>query len=254
MITIPQVAAYLDAVTLKNVKEENAEIFQSTCILALVGNGIKTQPWPREFDYNLEFFAGDSPPVNVGESVRAYLRDGYREHTIQIFSNKLHQLIPFYRSLGYQHAWSNFLMEKKLQRKDIQPLAPGIKIVPIESAEDVDLANRIEPDYPCVNGSLNDPAIYNLIAFYSDQVCAKGQMIITEKKYAVVMDIFTHPNFRRKGISTALMHTFHHKALNLGCKTSLLMPSRMTREIDIFQKLNYQNLIEAALFVPDRPE
>jgi len=175
------------------------------------------------------------------------------EHVVNIFSEKLHQLIPSYRDLGYLHAWSNILMTRKLSLKEPinNPIGGEVKI--IKNIQDVALVNSIEPDYPSSTNGLDDLAIHNLMAFYKGEVCAKAQVITLEGKYAYIADIFTHPDFRRRGISTILFQEMHQIALKAGKSMSILVPSKMTREFDLFQKFSYQSLIEMALLVPEYP-
>jgi hypothetical protein len=40
--------------------------------------------------------------------------------------------------------------------------------------------------------------------------------------------------------------------MKAGKTTCVLIPSKMTREFDLFQKLDYHELIEMALLVPDQ--
>ena len=89
------------------------------------------------------------------------------------------------------------------------------------------------------------------MAFYKGEICAKAQVITLPGKYAYVADIFTQTDFRRKGISTTLLQEMHQIALEAGNSMSVLVPSKMTREFDLFQKFSYQVLIEMALLVPD---
>jgi hypothetical protein len=43
----------------------------------------------------------------------------------------------------------------------------------------------------------------------------------------------------------------HQIALDAGNSMTVLVPSKMTREFDLFQKFSYQTLIEMALLVPE---
>lgn len=247
----PGVKAFIEAITYKYQVENNAEIINLEQVLGVRYPQWITHPWPRSFNYQLEFFTGDTPPAQVKKHVLSYLKNNPEEHIVNIFSDKLHQLILSYRDLGYLHAWSNILMSRKISPKESAKKTVGVEIKIIKNVQDVALVNSIEPDYPSSTNGLDDPAIHNLMAFYQGDVCAKAQVITLEGKYAYIADIFTHPDFRRRGISSYMMQEMHQIALNEKKNLAILVPSKMTREIDLFQKFSYEGLIEMALLVPE---
>lgn len=251
MNILPGVNAYFNAITHKYQVENHAEIIKLDQVLGIQYPQMMTQPWPRAFNYRLEFFSGENPPFQVKSQIMTYLQNNPEEHVVNIFSEKLNQLIPAFRDQGYLHAWSNILMVKKLPAHEKKSRPSGVEIKSITTIQDVSLVNTIEPDYPCSTNGLDDLAIHNLMAFYKGEVCAKAQVITPPGKYAYVADIFTHPDFRRKGISTTLLQEMHQIALDAGNSMTVLVPSKMTREFDLFQKFSYQTLIEMALLVPE---
>lgn len=251
MNILPGVKAYFEAITYKYQVENHAEIIKLDQVMGIQYPQMMSQPWPRSFNYNLEFFTGENPPSQVKSHILAFLKNNTQEHVVSVFSEKLNQLIPAYRDQGYLHAWSNILMVRKLPPREKISWPSGVEIRSITTIQDVSLANTIEPDYPCSTNGLDEPVIHNLMAFYKGEVCAKSQIITLPGKYAYLADIFTHPDFRRKGISTTLLQEMHQLALDAGNSMSLLVPSKMTREFDLFQKFSYQVLIEMALLVPE---
>lgn len=246
------VKAYLDAIAYKYKIENHADIIKLNEVIGILYPQWLSQPWPRSFTYRLEFFTGENPPSHVKKQILKHLEDQPEEHVINIFSEKLNQLIPAYRDIGYLHAWTNIIMSRKMSTGDRFTKASGVEIKKIKNFQDVSLVNTIEPDYPCSTNGLDDPAIHNLMAFYKGEVCAKSQVITIDGKFAYIADIFTHPNFRRRGISTSLLQEMHQIAMKAGKTTCVLIPSKMTREFDLFQKLDYHELIEMALLVPDQ--
>lgn len=253
MNILPGVKAYLDAITHKYQVENHAEIIELDQVLGIQYPQMMMQPWPRAFNYRLEFFTGENPPSQVKSHILGFLQNNTEEHVVNIFSEKLNQLIPAYRDYGYLHAWSNILMVKKLHLHEKNTLPRDVEIKLITTIQDVSLVNTIEPDYPSSTNGLEDPAIHNLMAFYKGEVCANAQVITLPGKYAYVADIFTHPDFRRKGISTTLLQEMHQIALDAGNSMSVLVPSKMTRQFDLFPKFSYQKMIEIALMVPELP-
>jgi len=247
----PDVLAYVKAITYKYQIENKAEIINLEHVIGIEYPQVLTQPWPRAFNYHVEFFTGENPPSQVKQSIQNHFKKGSEEHVLNIFSDKLNQLIPAYKGQGYLHAWSNVLMVRKLSPKDKKNYPSEIVVKKIQTFQDVSLVNSIEPDYPSSTNGLDDPIIHNLMAFYKGKICAKSQLITSRGKYAYIADIFTHPEFRRKGISTALMQEMHQIANAAGNSMAILVPSKMTREFDLFQKFSYTPLIEIALLVPE---
>ena len=248
----PGVAAYLEAISYKFQTENKATVAKMDEVLAIQYPQLLVQPWPRQFNYRLEFFTGANPPSHVKSEINKFLQDKPEEYVLNIVSDKLAQLIPAYRGYGYLHAWTNIIMSKKLSIKEKQTIPSVVEIKPILNMQDVSLVNSIEPDYPCSTIGLEDQVIQHFMAFYKGKICAKAEMVLLNGSFVYIADIFTHPDFRRKGISTALMQEMHKIALKAGKSTAILVPSKMTREYDLFGRLGYQPLIEFALLVPEQ--
>ncbi len=247
----PEAGAYLEAISYKFQTENNAKIIKINEVLGIQYPQLQVQPWPRQFNYRLEFFTGANSPSHVKTEINKFLKVNPEEYVLNVVSDKLEQLIPAYKSYGYLHAWSNIIMSKNLSIKEKLTLPPGVEIKRIETIQDVSLVNSMDPDYLCSTVSLADSAIQHFMAFYKGKICAKAEMVFVAGKYVYIADIFTHPYFRRRGISTALMQTMHKIALDAGKSTSVLVPSKMTREFDLFSRLNYKSMVEFALFVPE---
>ncbi|HSM26420.1 MAG TPA: GNAT family N-acetyltransferase [Anaerolineaceae bacterium] len=247
----PGTKAYLEAISYKYQVENKATIIRMDQVLGIHYPQLLVQPWPRQFSYKLEFFTGNNSPSQVKNEILKFLREEPEEHVINVISDNLTQLIPAYKAHGYLHAWSNIIMSRKLSINEKFSNPSDVEIKVIKSIQDVSLVNSIEPDYPCSTNGLDDPAILNLMVFYKGDICAKSQMMLLEKKFVYIADIFTHPDYRRRGISTALMREMQKIALQEGKTISILVPSKMTREFDLFKKLSYQPLIEFALLVPE---
>lgn len=252
MNILPGAVAYLDAISYKFQTENNAKIIKMNEVLGIQYPQLQVQPWPRQFNYRLEFFTGANPPSHVKTEINKFLKENPEEYVVNVISEKLEQLIPAYKGYGYLHAWSNIIMNKNLSPKEKFISPPGVEIKKIETIKDVSLVNSIDPDYPCSTVGLEDPSIQHLMALFNGKICAKAEMVLAEGKFVYIADIFTHPDFRRRGISTALMQAMHKIALEAGKGISILVPSKMTREFDLFSRLNYNPMVEFALLVPEQ--
>ena len=170
----PDVLAYVKAITYKYQIENKAEVINLEHVIGIEYPQVLTQPWPRAFNYHVEFFTGENPPSQVKQSIQNHFKKGSEEHVLNIFSDKLNQLIPAYKGQGYLHAWSNVLMVRKLSPKDKKNYPSEIVVKKIQTFQDVSLVNSIEPDYPSSTNGLDDPIINNLMAFYKGKICAKS--------------------------------------------------------------------------------
>lgn len=245
------VTAYLEANFYKYSLEYKARPFQLESVCGIEYQQKMQHPWPRRFDYQLEFFAGEVSPNLVNDKIRRFIGDSPREFVLNVFTSNLNFLIPGYRDIGFQHAWNNTLMTTKLKaKKAISTLSAEIEIEQMQSVQDIATVNAMEPEFPASTRSLNDPNVINFYATYDGQVVAKAQAIIVEPSFLYISDMFTSPAFRRKGLSAALLETLHRIGLERGCQNAILVPSRMTREIELYQKFAYTELVPIALLVP----
>lgn len=249
------VDAYLNAIFYKYQLELKANPFRKELLSGIEYIQKMQHPWPRNFSYNLEIFVCEVSPATVAREIQSYMQEKPQEYVLNVFSNNLNFLVPGYRDIGFLHAWNNTLMLHKLKAKRAEKNSDGnVKVLVIESSQDVALVNAIGPEYPASTQSLADPSILNLYATYDGKVGAKAQAITIDDQYLYIADMFTHPGFRRKGLSSALLHTLHQWGLERGCRFAILVPSKMTRDIELYQKFSYKEELPIALFVPPAVE
>lgn len=245
------IASYLEAIFYKYQLELKARLLDLQPVMGISYNQFQQQPWPRSFDYSLEFFAADEAPPLVDGKINAYLNASSQEYILNVLSNNLSNLIPGYRDIGYQLAWKNNIMQLRLRSKHAKETSgKDIEILPINCIEHVAMINALGPEYPTSIQSVDDPAFINLMAIYQGQIGAKAQAIILDTQIMVISDMFTSPIFRRRGLSAALLLQLHAIGLERGCKNSILVPSKMTRDIELYQKFLYTEAVSIGLFVP----
>ena len=246
-----RVEAYLDAIQYKYKTESKAKIVSLGHVIGIYQPQSIVQPWPRSFQYHLEFFSSDQSPAKVQTEIGDYLKENPQEYVLTIFSDQLNTVIPAYKANGYLHAWNNVLMEHKLQSglSDVQ-LPIDVEIRDIRTTQDVSAINALDPDYPSSTNGLEDESIINLMVLYRGEVSAKAQALILKPPFAYIADMYTQPRYRRKGLSAALLQKIHYIAQRKGCKQMILMPSKMTREIELYQKYTYQEVNQMALLIP----
>jgi len=246
-----RIQAYLQSITYKHQIESNAKIIKLQNITGIHFPYKNQQPWPRNFFYNLEFYAYDLPPLQVKEQIQDYLKIQPEEYILNIFSSNLTAVLAAYRNLGFLHAWTNIIMEYKLSTgQKHRPFPEGLEINRINSIEEISAVNAIGPDFPTSTLSLHGEHIHNYMASFENEICAKSQIVTNHPKFAYIADMFTHPNFRRKRISASLLHTMHKKAREENIAYTLLTPSKMTRDIELYQRYGYQEVQSMARIIP----
>ena len=248
-----RVQAYLDSITYKFKIESNARIVNFGPITGIQFPQFLEQPWPRTFKYRWEFYVYEASPTEVFDSINAFFQGSSEEYVLNVFSPNLAVQIPAYKDLDYLHAWNNVLMELKLSPSSAKITPnPLVRIKSVESIQDVAMINALEPDFLSSTRGLQDEHIHNLMAFFQNEISAKAQIITLDQRYAFLADMFTHPDFRRKGISIRLLEEMHSIAKQQGASHALLVPSRMTREIELYQKFHYREVLPIALLVPPK--
>lgn len=245
------VAAYLKAIFYKYELEYKARSFLLEGVSGIEYQQKMQHPWPRSFDYQHEFFAGEISPSQVSAKITHFLETNPREFVLNVFTSNLTSLVPGYRDVGFQHVWNNMLMMNRLKAKKREvKIPPEIKVETMKTHEDTARVNSMQPDFPASTQSLDDPYITNLYATFDGQMGAKAQAVMIAPDFLYISDMFTAPAFRRKGLSAALLETLQKQGLERGCKYAILVPSRMTREIELYQRYAYTELVPIALFIP----
>jgi len=246
------VHAFLSSMFYKYQNESLAKIIDLEEVKGIQYVQSLQQPWPRNFKYKLEFFAEENPPGFVFEIIQKYIKDSPEEYVLNILSKNINVLIPGYKDIGFLHAWNNTIMLHKLSNKKKNVEATeSVDIYVIKSELEIANVNALGPDYPVSLTGLLDPYIFNLYATYNGEVGAKAQAVIIDPQFIYISDLFTHPDFRRKGLSAALLFRLHQIGLENGCKYSILLPSKMTRNFELFQKFEYLESVSFALLVPE---
>lgn len=246
-----RINAYLEAISYKVQLETNAKIIKLPHITGIQYPYKSKQVWPRNFEYSLEFYVYDVSPLEAKEQIENYLKVQPQEYILNVFSSNLPVLLTAYRNLGYQHAWSNVLMEYKLSTgKKHRPFPESVEVLEMKDIEDVSAVNALEPDFPTSALALRGEHIHNFMAKFDGKLCAKSQSISVNKKFNYIADMYTHPNYRRKRVSASLLHTMHKTARTVNAEYSLLLPSRMTRDIELYQRYGYHEVQPIGVVVP----
>jgi len=246
------IQAYLDSLFWKFQNESTAKIIDIEDVKGIQYIQPLNQAWPRRFQYQMEFFSGESSPNLVFDRINKYCNQMPGEYLLNILSSNVNVLIPKYKDLGYLHAWNNAILLHKLTSKEKNvEKSESVLISEVKTMQEIANVNALGPEFPLSLSGLADSCTFNFYASYAGEIGAMGQAIIVNPKYIYIADMYTHPDFRRKGLSAALLFKFHQIGLEKGCNYSILLPSKMTRNIELFQKFSYFETVSIALLVPE---
>jgi GNAT superfamily N-acetyltransferase len=245
------VHAFLNSLFCKFENESTASIMDLGEVKGIQYIQALAQPWPRKFQYRLEFFATETSPSQVFERIQSCCADDPQEYVLNVISKNVNVLIPGYKDIGFMHAWNNAIMLHKLSghEKNMET-SENCEVFSVQNAQEVADINALGPEHPMNISGLSDACIFNLYATYKGDIGAKAQAIIVDPQFIYIADMFTHPDFRRKGLSAAMLFRLHQIGLENGCKFAILLPSKMTRNIELFQKFAYSESVSIALLVP----
>jgi GNAT superfamily N-acetyltransferase len=241
--------AFVQAVVHKFFLETGAHGHQEESFTAISYPHDLIHPWPREFAYRVEFFTRRVDAAAVVPAMHKVLGSEAREHVLSVFASGRAEIKAAYGQFGYDLAWTNHLMSKKLPTATTAPLS-GADIRSVSSAEDVDAINALEPETPSSARAIDDPGLDDFVGEVDGVIVAKTQMVTIHPEIAYVSDMFTRPESRRKGLGSALLAHLEVRATEMGKEQMILIPSLMAQEIRFYEKHGYQPAVPMHVFVP----
>ncbi len=192
------------------------------------------------------FMAIGVEPNEVIAAVQAY-QPG--PHLLGVYTLEPESVIAMYTLLGYKTVPTEpmeVVMAKSLKSLKLLPLSYPVRRV--ETLADVDLFNaelgheRMHPDH------LQDPMLsYYYVPLDGKAVC-QGRTFSPSSAAIHVAGLFTHPDYRRRGLATALMNRIHADAADAGAFDSVLVA--MPMGISLYKRLGYEVLTYVHKFVP----
>jgi GNAT superfamily N-acetyltransferase len=129
------------------------------------------------------------------------------------------------------------------------PLDSEIIVHKVSSAADVDYVNQSlkTSERPMPTEGFDDPHISRFYVVLDEKVVAWSQMIVNVvPKTAYVGEMFTLPEYRKRGIAKSLLGRIHTEADLLGCKHVVLVPSQMAA--NFYTQYGYESIVEFSVF------
>ena len=119
----------------------------------------------------------------------------------------------------------------------------------IKSQADIDFVNASlgTSERPMPKSGFDDPYIQRFYVVQDDKAVAWTQMITRFAPRSVyVGEMFTLPEYRKRGIAKSLLSRIHTEARQLGCEQVILVPSQMAK--DFYTQYGYKTSVEFSIF------
>ena len=190
--------ALVQSIGHKFAVESGATLHAGETVSAITYRHDLIHPWPKEFAYRVELFTQQEDAANIVRAAQKALGSEAREHVVNVFTGGRAAIKAACNQFGYQLAWTNVLMSKKLSPTTTVP--PDIaEIRPISTAQDVEAINTLEPETPSSARAIDDPSLHDFVGLMDGAIVAKTEMVTVYPGIGYVSDICTRLDSRRKG-------------------------------------------------------
>lgn len=192
-----------------------------------------------------DFFIHDRPPNEVLTAVRAYQPTPV--HYLLVIDDQPN-LLAEYTAQGYQLAYTEYLMARSLA--NLPPLDIRYDVLEVRTETEMDTVNvedsEIEPWVRVEN--LASPAIHHYCIKQDQLVGARARSWQYSPHSSYVTHVFTHPNYRRRGLARAIMIKLLWDGAARGETESVLVASESGDLL--YRDLGYERLAKLLVFQP----
>jgi hypothetical protein len=198
--------------------------------------------------YQSIVFANNKTPEEIDQIVKSYSFKGDGSFAIQVFHKEMNpqKYKMRYQPLGYDYFLPNILQQSNLSKNFDQT---DIPIHQVTEAGQVGPINNTFSDFkPFPEKLIHKKCIIALYAEIDHQAAGWGYMVRKSHHSAYVAGMFTHPDFRQKGVSTAILHDMHQRAKEIGIHKIYLVPSFMAW--NFYTKRGYETVAHFSTFLP----
>lgn len=182
------------------------------------------------------FFTFDVDPGEVVAVVRAF-KPG--PHLIGHLTADTKGIVKEYDELGYKNIeWIEPLMLRPLLSYSCTE--PKFDVHRVSSQSELDCYNSVQHS-PASAEEAKDPWIWNYYIEVDGKPVCDGKAIRSYSGTAVnIMRLGTHPDYRRRGLATALMERIHSDAFAEGVQRCVLRASEMGAPL--YETMGYETL------------
>lgn len=226
--------------------DSSHEVVNDT-IIFYYGQEFSNSPY-EVVPYQSIVFAKNKTPEEIDQIVKSYRFKGNGSFAIQVFHKELNpqKYKMRYQPLGYAYFLPNILQQSNLTKTFDRPEIPVHQVTNIGQ---VDLINNTFSDFkPFPKKLAEKNGVIALYAEIDQQVAGWGYLVRKSMHAAYVAGMFTHPDFRRNGVSTVILHDMHQRAREIGVYKIFLVPSFMAW--NFFTKRGYDTITHFSTFLP----
>lgn len=153
-----------------------------------------------------------------------------------------------YHAADYRHSASEVLLARSLN--DLPPLDPRYSIAQATTIAEMEWLNTHDPAKRAwiTATRLHEPRLRHSFIQFDAEVVARVRVCQVDPAHSYVTNLYTAPNYRRRGIAQALMIAVLQQAAALGEYWSVLVASEAG--LPLYQKLGYQPQAILTVFEP----
>ena len=122
----------------------------------------------------------------------------------------------------------------------------------VDTAALIEQTAQLGQEYRSHDAVLGDRQLHDFVVLRDQTVVATAQLVTTTHGVAYVSRMFTAPEHRQTGCCRALLDTMHAEARAFGMTHSVLVPSFMAWELNIYEKLGYRKCNTIALMIREQ--
>lgn len=196
-----------------------------------------------------EFFAFRVEPDEVVNLIQA--RYPNLPHWLTVLDSASEESQASYETHGYSLRALEYLMVQPLKKPPFmdgaRTVTEDVPVKRVETADEAGWFNAAKGAETVSEAKLLDPSINFYYIKSDDYIVARGRSILVDGRFVVIDDVFTHPDYRRRGLATALMVQILADAQHAGAHQSVLAASQTGRQL--YQKLGYQDVAPLLIFI-----
>ena len=210
------------------------------------------QAWPRRFTYQVERLLG---PGDLPNSLQPQ-PPSPGNPLLYVSAWKLTPiLLSALEFEGWQITHSSQLLVRLLTNpananRANSPHSP-VEIAPLLADTRVEIGSDCSIYLFGKEMLLADNPIQAFLAYVEEEPAGIVQAIRFTARTGYLIDLFTRPAFRQRGVGSALLHFIHDRFSRPGVRQMVVIPTRMTRQSGFYLNLDYRPAAEIGTFIPN---
>lgn len=202
--------------------------------------------------YHSIVFSQNKSPEETHNAIKSYPFKGNGSYAIYKFHEDMNpqNLKIRYEQLGYEYFLPNILQMVSLP---VEIESSEVQIQNVSDSKDVELINTAFKNFkPFPNRLIGKKGINAIYAVVDQKVASWSYLVQCSKTTAYIGGMFTLPDYRRRGIATAMLNRVHDLAHSIGVNRIILVPSFMAWKF--YTQRGYETVVHFSTFIPSGNE